>query len=268
MIPQTAPDLLTPPRSTLTTGDVRWLPAWVLFVGVAACGSSSDGPSGDSGVPIGDGGAAGPPTITELAAGDGQSAAVETAVSVAPVMRVLDRDQVPVPGVSVTFEIVEGGGRVDGAEAVTGPDGTASPEAWYLGPTPGRNRLVGEVPGLAPVFFEATGLPDERGSFVIARGDRQTARVGTAVETAPSVRLLDASGAPVVGQSVQFEVGSGGGTVDGGTTVTDDGGEAVVGAWRLGPEAGEQTLVATTEDLPTLTFRAVAIVADAPVLCR
>ncbi len=208
----------------------------------------------------------GAPTLTSLVEGDGQSATVETAVAIAPRLRVTDSDGIPVSGVEVTFEVVDGGGRVEGGVVATGSDGTAAPNAWFLGPTPGANRLVGEVPGLAPVFFDATGLPDDRGSFVIDTGNHQSARVGTAVEIAPMVRLLDTSGAPVVNRAVTFTIGAGGGTVTGSDAQTDAEGRASVGAWILGPAPGDQTLVASTDGQPALTFRAVAVSADAPVL--
>lgn len=220
----------------------------------------------DAGVSSPDAGGPGAPTITTLVEGDGQSAPVDTAVLVPPRMRVTDSAGVPVPGVEVTFSVVEGGGRVEAPTSTTGADGTAAPAAWILGPTPGANRLVGEVPGLAPIFFDATALPDERGSFVIDSGHHQSARVGTAVELAPTVRLLDAEGAPVPGREVTFSVVDGGGRVEGELRATDAEGRAAVGAWIMGPTPGDQALEASTEGMPPVTFRAVAVDADAPVL--
>jgi glucose/arabinose dehydrogenase len=208
----------------------------------------------------------GAPVITEPVDGNDQQAAVDSPVPVPPQMRVLDAEGVPVPGVEVTFSVTEGGGRVEGAQVQTDGDGTASPAAWVLGPTPGANRLVGEVPGLAPVFFDATGLPDARGQFVIERGDHQSGRVDAPLEVPPSVRLEDGDGQPVSGREVVFEVVLGGGRVEQGTVRTDDRGRATVGAWILGPEPGPQGLVARTEGMPELRFDAVAVAADAPVL--
>ncbi len=245
----------------------RAYPQFLRSVTLALLLAGCDGGAGSpDGAVLTDGQLPGAPTITSLVEGDGQSATVETAVAIAPRMRVTDSEGVPVPGVEVTFAIVDGGGTVEGGVVPTGRDGTAAPSAWILGPTPGANRLVGEVPGLAPIFFDATGLADDRGSFVIAAGNHQSARVGTALEIAPTVRLLDAAGAPVAGRAVTFEVGSGGGSVDGGAAMTDGDGRASVSAWTLGATPGDQTLVARTEGLPELTFRAVAVSGDAPVL--
>ncbi|MEL7305694.1 MAG: PQQ-dependent sugar dehydrogenase [Myxococcota bacterium] len=144
--------------------------------------------------------------------------------------------------------------------------GIASLEGWVLGPTPGMNRVVGEVAGLAPITFEATGLADERGSFTVAAGDRQNGRVSQALPIAPEVLLLDGDGEPVEGQVVVFEVRAGGGEVEGGESMTDSEGRAGIDAWILGESLGSQELTARTEGLPDLTFRATAVSDEEPTL--
>jgi hypothetical protein len=83
-----------------------------------------------------------------------------------------------------------------------------------------------------------------------------TAPPGTDVTELPSVLVLDQSGAPVVGATVTFTVTSGGGLVTGGNTTTNPSGIATVGSWTLGTTAGANTLVATTGNLPSVTFTA------------
>lgn len=254
---------------------------WTL--GVLACGEASLGSSepdlddrvgpadqGDTGIQgpddLGVGQDPGSPTLTELVEGDGQSAIVDTSVAVAPRLRVTDSDGIPVPDVEAIFSVLEGGGAVEGAVVRTDDAGTAAPARWVLGPTPGLNRLMGEVPGLAPIFFEATGLPDASGSFIIDAGNYQSAQINSAVEVAPRVRITTQGGASVLNRSVTFEVGTGNGSVEGAVAMTDTEGRASVGAWILGPEPGAQTLIARTNGLPDLTFEAVAVAADAPIL--
>jgi hypothetical protein len=76
-------------------------------------------------------------------------------------------------------------------------------------------------------------------------GDNQSAVVGLAVATPPSVKVTSASGAGVSGVVVTFAVASGGGSVTGGTPSTGGDGVATVGSWTLGSSAGPNTLTAT-----------------------
>jgi hypothetical protein len=62
-----------------------------------------------------------------------------------------------VGGVEVTFTVTKGGGTVTDVVVPTGDDGVATVGYWILGPTPGEKELKAEVPGLAPVFYCATG---------------------------------------------------------------------------------------------------------------
>ena len=90
-------------------------------------------------------------------------------------------------------------------------------------------------------------------------GNGQSANVGSAVATAPSVLVSDALGRPVPGVTVTFAVASGGGTITGATPVTNASGIATVGSWTLGAVAGSNTLTATVSGLPAVTFTATAI---------
>jgi len=76
-------------------------------------------------------------------------------------------------------------------------------------------------------------------------GDAQTATVGAAVPTNPSIRLTNSNGEAVSGTSVTFSVTAGGGTITGGTATTDGTGTASVGSWTLGTTPGTNGLRAT-----------------------
>jgi hypothetical protein len=69
--------------------------------------------------------------------------------------------------------------------------------------------------------------------------------------------VRDANGNPVSGVSVIFAVGTGGGSVTGGTQTTNASGVATVGSWTLGT-VGSNTLTATAGILPPVTFTATA----------
>jgi hypothetical protein len=75
-------------------------------------------------------------------------------------------------------------------------------------------------------------------------GNNQAAVQGTAVQTAPSVRVTDVNGQGVGGVQVVFQVTAGGGNVVGGSPLTDVTGVARVGSWILGGGV-TNTLIAT-----------------------
>jgi hypothetical protein len=90
--------------------------------------------------------------------GDAQSANAGAPVSTAPSVRVSDAAGNPVGGTAVTFAVVQGGGSVANASALTGPDGVASAGTWTLGPTTGSHVLEARVQGLPTLSFRATAL--------------------------------------------------------------------------------------------------------------
>jgi hypothetical protein len=74
--------------------------------------------------------------------------------------------------------------------------------------------------------------------IVINSGDNQVAAAGSAVLIAPSIKVIDGSGAGVQGVKIVFVVTSGGGSVTGATATTDQHGVATVGSWTLGTTPG------------------------------
>jgi adhesin/invasin len=103
----------------------------------------------------------GAPVSIAGAAGDGQSATVNTAVAIPPAVVERDADGNAVPGIPVVFAVASGGGSVTGATVPTGPEGIAQVGSWTLGTTAGPNTLQAQVEGLelqgSPVTFTATG---------------------------------------------------------------------------------------------------------------
>jgi hypothetical protein len=93
-------------------------------------------------------------------------------------------------------------------------------------------------------------------AVTVVAGDSQTATVKSPVEVRPAVRVTDAESTPVAGVTVTFAVTSGGGSVTDAVAVTDSLGLAQVGAWILGRAAGVNTIAATVDTLPPVTFSA------------
>ena len=201
-------------------------------------------------------GTAGASAVIEKTAGDGQSATAGTAVATAPSVRVLDSNNNPVPGATVTFTVATGGGSVTGGTQTTDASGNATLGSWTLGTTAGTNTLTVSS-GAATATFTATATAGAPATIEKVAGDAQSATAGSAVSTAPSVRVLDSNNNPVPGATVTFAVASGGGSVTGETQTTNASGIATVGSWTLGTSAGANTLTATSGSTTT-TFTATA----------
>lgn len=204
---------------------------------------------------------AGPATQAVVHAGNNQTTAAGTPVPAAPAVRVTDGSGNPVPGVRVTFTVSAGGGTVAGATPLTNVQGIATLGQWTLGTGIGVNSLGATVDGLAggPVLFTATAVVGPAAQLTLVEGDGQSATIGTAVSTAPAVKVADAFGNPVTGLAITFAVSAGGGSVTGGTGVSDAGGVARVGSWRLGFIPGVNALTATRTGVPPVTFNANAV---------
>ena len=82
-------------------------------------------------------------------------------------------------------------------------------------------------------------------TVAVVAGNFQPGLVGYAVNVPPSVKVTGAGSAPVANATVTFTVQSGGGSVTGGTALTNSAGLAQVGGWTLGGSAGVNTLRAT-----------------------
>jgi adhesin/invasin len=183
--------------------------------------------------------------------GGGQTVHVGTPVTIPPSVIVTDINNNPVAGVAVTFAVTAGGGTITGGSATTNASGIATVGSWTLGATVGANTLTATSTGLtgSPVTFTATGIVGSPTTIALNAGNGQTATVGTAVATAPSVRVTDALNSPVSGVAVTFAVASGGGSITGASTTTNAFGIATVGSWTMGTTAGANTLTATSPGL-------------------
>ena len=168
-------------------------------------------------------------------AGNNQTARPGRQVATPPSVIVTDPAGIPVPGVTVTFQVTGGGGSLTGESAVTNASGIAAVGSWTLGLSLGPNTLTASIPGGIPaVTFNATAAAPPPTRIAINAGDGQSAIAGQPLPIPPSVKLTDADGIGVPGQSVTFSIRSGGGTITGANAVTDANGIATIGSWSLG----------------------------------
>ena len=91
-----------------------------------------------------------------LEQGSAQGANVGSAVAVAPVVKVVNANDQPVPGVRVNFAIASGGGSVSGTSVNTDANGLAAIGSWTLGSV-GENQLTATVTGVEPLVIVAVG---------------------------------------------------------------------------------------------------------------
>ena len=102
-------------------------------------------------------------------------------------------------------------------------------------------------------------VPVAADTLTLNAGNGQSATVGTAVSTLPSVIVRDASNNPVSGAAVTFAVASGGGSLTGASATTGTDGIATVGSRTLGTTAGANTLTVTSGSLTAVTFTATVL---------
>jgi predicted Fe-Mo cluster-binding NifX family protein len=109
------------------------------------------------------------------------------------------------------------------------------------------------------VRASTTPVTDDR--LQMNAGNGQSATVGTAVSTAPSVLVTDVNNNPVAGVTVTFAVASGGGSVSGASATTNSSGIAAAAGWTLGTVAGANSLTATAAGLTgsPVTFTATGV---------
>lgn len=100
-------------------------------------------------------------------------------------------------------------------------------------------------------------------TLAITAGDGQSATVGTAVPTAPTILVTDAFDNTVPGAEVTFTVTGGNGSVNGGVVLTDGSGAASVGGWTLGTTAGPNVLTAEVAGAAPVEFTATGLVGPA-----
>jgi len=112
----------------------------------------------------------------------------------------------------------------------------------------------GSGTGATELYDMGTIVP---ATLAITAGNNQTTAVNTNVAINPSVSLTFQPGIGVgPGTVVTFAVATGGGSVTGGTAMTDVYGIATLASWKLGTTAGINTLSVTSGTSPAATFSA------------
>jgi len=189
-----------------------------------------------------------------IGSGNNQSATVGTTLPNALVARVTNGTS-GVSGVTVTFQVTNGGGQISTTSAVSNASGDAS-TSLTLGPNPGDNAVSATIPGNSSVTFHANGTSGGGQTLAIAifSGNNQSGPTGTTLATPLKVRVTDTStGLPVAGIVVTFAVQTGGGSVTPLTATTNGEGWA---STKLTLGAGQNTVKASLPSGAFVTFTA------------
>ena len=140
------------------------------------------------------------PTAVVVQAGNQQTAVAGAALPAALSVLVTDKDNKPVSGRRVDWDVGVGSGTANPSSSTTDSRGIAT-TSWTVGITAGTARLSAQVNGVNPAPFIATVLPGPAASMV-AIPEAGFLGVGDTLRVRGSLR--DQFGNVIVGQSFSF----------------------------------------------------------------
>ena len=193
------------------------------------------------------------PTSLVLVQGGDQSGQAGRELPNPVVLRVLNAAGEGVEGVTVTLSISAGGGAITPPSDTTDTHGEFRAK-WTLGPGSVVQSILASAPGVVPITVGATGLLPTQ--IILAQGNNQSAKTGTALTNSVIVRVVGANNTPMQGVTVGFQVLSGGGGMTPATVVTNALGEAST-KWTVGA-AGAQAASASAGSLAPVSISATA----------
>jgi adhesin/invasin len=205
--------------------------------------------------------AAGTASDIRIVSGNSQTAPAGSRLPAGLVVQVLDADDNPVSGVTVTWSVEAGGGSVSPATAATGADGQAS-TVWTLGSGIGRQRVDASAPGAGSVRFEATSTAGAPSVLGLVTQPSASAQVGVPFARQPVVQIRDAAGNPVQtgGVTVTAAIATGNGQLLGTRTqTTAANGRATFGNLAIGGATGSHTLIFAASGFASVTSAAIAV---------
>ncbi len=185
-----------------------------------------------------------PPTVPsspaqiDIVAGDFQTGVVGTELPEALVVRVVDRNGIPVSGQLVNFVVTSGGGSVFVGPSLSNDSGFAQ-DRWTLGTSAADSqrvevRAVDPATGeqVLPALFSATALAGPPASLEKVSEDSQTGVIGSELSELLVVRVADQYDNDVPGVSVAWTATVGGGDLT--PSSQTDGAGLARAAWILG----------------------------------
>jgi glucodextranase-like protein len=160
-----------------------------------------------------------------IAAGNNQTATIGTAVAQPLVVLLRDGSGNPAPNQPVVFKVTGNSGTLMGPGGTTGSAVAVNTDAsgqagvqWTLGHRSGAGINTVEASSalaIAPVSFNATGLPAAASHIVVDAGDNQIGTTGQPLTFAFSIVVTDTGHNRVPNVPVTFRTVSGGGSFNG-----------------------------------------------------
>jgi hypothetical protein len=210
------------------------------------------------------GSAAGTQTVAASSAGAGSVTFTATATEPASSLVITLPTASIASGTSVqaTASISDGSGGSSPASNVTWSSSNSTVASVSSG------LVTGARTGTATISATSGGLtgqvvvtvvPGAPASIIIYAGNNQSGPRGSQLSDPLCTNVLDAAGNLIVGAVVSYVVATGGGVLASPTTPeTDASGIAISGLWTLGPDAGPQTVTASSPGTGSVTFTATA----------
>lgn len=209
---------------------------------------------------------AGAPAGMTIMAGNEQSGTVGTALADKLRVKVDDRFGNLVPGATVIWQALSGGGSLALSETTTDVNGLTETTAT-VGTAAGENKFKADVNNVAAVTFKALGVAGAPVTMSKYNGDNQVDVVGEVLDAHLKVRVLDQYGNPVSGIRVSWAATVGGGGVQPSLSTTESGGIAETAA-ILGSVPGENSYAASSGLLTPQIFKATAQIGPPSILYR
>ena len=163
----------------------RCLALTCALIAIASCGGQTDGGAGPDPEP----------KVPHLAivSGDRQTDTVGQTLPLPLTLVLRDTLDHPIPGASVAWSVVSGGGAVI-AGGTTDANGEAT-ATYTLGRQPKLNSVRATTSATpVPLFFTLTAVPDAPAQLLKSAGDSQYAEIGQAVVAFYAVKVADQYG--------------------------------------------------------------------------
>ncbi|HEX9483285.1 MAG TPA: hypothetical protein VF929_01850, partial [Gemmatimonadaceae bacterium] len=201
------------------------------------------------------------PTHLVIISGDAQTGGAGTPLPQPMVVEVQAADNLPVPGVSVSFRAMTTGGGVATTSITADASGRAS-TIMTLGKTGGSYQYEASVATLAGVSVAETAIAAPPTAIAIVSGDAQSDSTARTLAQPLVVKVTDQVGNPVASVAVNWQLMSGTGSVVTSVSPTDVNGLAST-KYVLGLTAGAEVIQASIAGLTSasasVVFRETAI---------
>jgi adhesin/invasin len=203
-------------------------------------------------------GTAGPAANVIIVSGNNQAGIAATPLANRPTVRVTDAAGNRVAGATVTFAVTGGGGTISGATQTTDAAGEASVGSWTLG-SGSPNTLSATVTGSGITGNPLTFTADAATALVVTGAPTTPQTLGTNFTITVELRNSAGGTVALAGVPLTLAIATGGGTLNGVTTINTLSTGAVTFTVNVTGTAGARTFSITSTGLTTATTGSITI---------